>query len=249
MLVKRFNSYIEEAKKSVPSTDFLSNIKHLENAIKARIGKFSRLGYENLVLSKIGQGMGLTYIFDSPFDKAFRIVYAPNSNYSGRPTVVAINVWDHLRFNSIGGMSEPTVSIELGQYDIFDPKDFELVINIIVDTINRPKSGAVFTENFITEARHVTVDQFIGYVAKELNDPDPDIVDVATLNRIANKYGVGVPTAVRVSTKGADSRSLHAARDKAKVIIKKGISKTTGDVKELGYISQVQIMRNMRSYS
>lgn len=245
MGIKKFNNYLEEVRKPIPSTDFTSNIKQLENAIKARIGKFTRLGYEPLALAKLGQGMGITYLFNAPFDKAFRVIYAANPNYSGRPTVIAINVWNHLRYLPSGEVHEPDVSIELKQYDMFDPKDFEIIINTIINVIQNPKSGIYQAENYISESRHTTVDEFYQLVSRELNDPNVDVVDLATLNAIANKHGVGIPTAVRVSTKGANARSLKVALEKAKVIVKKGTSSSTGEVKAFGYMSVATKLRQL----
>lgn len=246
MGLKKFNTYLDEVRKPIPNTDFASNIKQLEYAVKARVGKFTRLGYEPLALAKLGQGMGLTYLFNSPFDKAFRVIYAANPNYNGRPTVVAINVWNHLRYLPSGETSVPDVSIELGQYDMFDPKDFEIIINTLVGVIQNPKSGIYQAENYITESsRHVTMDEFYTIVSRELNDPNVDIIDIQTLNAIANKHGVGIPTAVRTSTKGANSRSLKTALEKAKVYVKKGTSSTTGEVKALGYMSVATKLRQL----
>lgn len=61
--IKKFGSYLEEASQSVlPNSSFLGNIKQLENAIKARVGKFTRLGYEPLIMSKFRTRYG-NYIY------------------------------------------------------------------------------------------------------------------------------------------------------------------------------------------
>lgn len=240
----------KEAKPSSQPTSFLARIKAIEVELKSKLGRFTRLGYEPVALSKLGNGISISYIFNNPYDKVFRIIYAANPNFKGRPTIVAINVWDHFRYNSEGFPIEPTVTIELGKYDIFNPVDFDLIKNLLVSVISKPIAGEYdvsryMQESFLVETKHVSVHEFISYVKRELNDPDPDVVDMVKLIAIANKYGVGIPTAVRISTRGTNARSLKDALDKVKVLVKKGPSRTTGDVKELGYISVAKKLRDM----